>query len=64
MSARDGGEWSGSRSDRFIPGETDSGVYGIGSLLGPKTGFLVPAGNRTTGSSVIQPIAKLLNKFS
>jgi hypothetical protein len=38
-SALDGGEWSESRPDRFIPRERVPGTHWIGGWLGPRAGL-------------------------
>jgi hypothetical protein len=39
ISARVGGEWSDSRSGRFIPGEREPGTRWIGVWVGPRAGL-------------------------
>jgi hypothetical protein len=38
-SVLDGGEWSASRSGRFIPGEGASGTHWMGGWVGPRAGL-------------------------
>jgi hypothetical protein len=59
------GEWSASRTSRFIPGERDPGTHWIGDQMRPRSGFercgvekdffFAPVRNKTP---VVLPVAR------
>jgi hypothetical protein len=62
-SARDGGEWSVSRSSRFTPRKSAPGTHWIGGWVGPRAGLdavvkrKVPSPWRDSNPPIIQPVA-------
>jgi hypothetical protein len=70
ISALGGGEWSPSRSSRFIYKERVPGTHWIGGWVGPRTGLdtaekiLHPTGTRTPTPSVVQLVASRYTDYA